>query len=352
VRQDMPRSTAQRHKATFEQLALSMAFAPNDTRRILSHLVYWATYPITLLESGLMACISLVSYCIWRIAYLDIWHSKDTTRLPPSEKQKIDASNALGVMQTIERIAQECRARAFWISGTLLGLERIGKPLPHDNDMDLGLDLDDPHHLDFLRTLWESSEVTTIAPQYISLKVRIQNPDLRIVPGGIIRFKSFIRNERAPQQAPVKVDIFLHFPYLGGSMHGSRNTLWWNSPFHIVAKRYGDNSFSIPENTHLHLTENYGDYKTETKDFENCIDCPNALSIFSWESLAYLLVRQKAMLRRGRVDRAGQISRRIGATVLKGIVPLHLRNTTDYLGSKVFKPSRSKLEEMSGVRSK
>lgn len=281
-----------------------------------------------------MACISVLHYGFWRVIYLNGSRPGKAGQRPGRMvKQQIDADNALGVMQTLERMGQESGARMFWLSGTLLGLERLGRPLPHDTDMDAGICIDDPRYADFIRAMWSSSEVVEIVPQFISLKTRLQNPDLHVVPGGIIRYKSFVRNERAPHEPPVKTDIFLHYRYCGGLMHGSRNTLWWNSPFGIVQKAYGDRHFSVPGDTHLHLAENYGDYRSEVRDFESSIDCPNAMNIFSWTSLAYLLVRQYVMLRLGRVDRARQVNMRIRATILKGLRPLRLRQPRAYLGS-------------------
>jgi hypothetical protein len=322
-----------RDPATFDRIAATFSQASGDRRRA-SYFVYWLTWPITLVECVALAFVVLANYLFWRLVFLGKGQAPGAKAGSGSmAKPQIDAQNALGVMQTLERIASESGARMYWISGTLLGLERLGQPLPHDNDMDAGIDLDDPHYRDFIRALWASEEVVRIAPQYISLKTRIQNPDLHGIPGGIIRYKSHVRNPDAPDKPPVKTDIFVHYRYCGGSMHGSRNTLWWNSPFRVVQKSYGQGSFAVPEDAHRHLTENYGDYRKEVKDFENCIDCPNAMHIFSWTSLGYLLARQWVMLKRGRVDRARRIGARIRATLLKGIVPLSTERASAHLGS-------------------
>lgn len=297
-------------------------------------LAYWVTYPITLLECLLMSLVAALGYGIWRLRYLDLWHPQHARQRPRSTiKPRIDAGNALAVMQALERIAGQCQVRLFWISGTLLGLERLGHPLPHDTDMDAGVFVDDPRLPEFIRALQASPDVVALAPQFISMKVRIQNPDLRVVRGGIIRYKSMVRSPDAPHLPPVKTDIFLHFDYFGGSMHGSRNSLWWNSPFSIVQKTYQGGTFSVPADTHRHLSENYGDYSREVRDFENSIDCPNAMNIFSWASLAYLLRRQQVMLKLGRPDRAAQVGRRLRATILKGAWPRSVRGPQPHLGS-------------------
>lgn len=308
-------------------------------RRRINHLAYWLVYPLTVLECGLMACLALLHHAFWRVVYALRPGHMPRQRPTRMVKQTIDTDNALGVMQTLEDIGRASGARLFWLSGTLLGLERQGRPLAHDTDMDAGVCVDDPHYPDLIRALAASAHVAEIAPQFISLKARIQNPDLHVVPGGVIRFKSFVRNAAAPHLPPVKTDIFLHFDYCGGQMHGSRNSLWWNSPFEVVHRTYAGREFAVPRDAHLHLTENYGDYRSEVRDFENSIDCPNAMNVYSWASLAYLLMRQFVMLRLGRADRAALVNRRIRATLLKGIYPLCLRRgppgiaATGYRGS-------------------
>jgi len=317
----------------FDRIADTLARASDD-RRNSRYLAYWIAWPFTLVECMVLALILSVNYAFWRLVFAGRGAAAGKAPLAGGvARPAIDAENALGVMRTLEDIAAASGARLYWISGTLLGLERMGQPLPHDNDMDAGIDLDDPHFADFIRALWESEHVVRIAPQYISLKTRIQNPDLHAVPGGIIRFKSDVRNASAPGKPPVKTDIFVHYRYCGGSMHGSRNTLWWNSPFTVARRPYGQQVFSVPDNAPLHLTENYGDYRKEVREFENCIDCPNAMHIFSWTSLGYLLVRQRLMLKRGRVDRARRIGARMRATLLKGIIPLSAERHRPHLGS-------------------
>ena len=283
---------------------------------------YWMAFPVTLLECALMAVVAALAYGLLRVRYLTWWHPERFRQRPGRMvKGVIDTDNALGAMETIEGIARDSRAGVYWISGTLLGLERLGRPLPHDNDLDLGLNIDDPQCADFVRALRESPDITEMAPQGMSWKTRIQNPDLHHIPGGIIRYKAAVRNSRSPEKAPVKLDLFLHFPHVGGSIHGTRNSIWWNSTPAVAKRSYEGGAFSVPADPHLYLTENYGDYASEVKDFENSIDCPNVMNIFSWRSLGTLLSRLQMMVKLGRIDRARQINGRIAATILKGLMP-------------------------------
>jgi hypothetical protein len=322
LRNDRNSDSAGRDPADFDLLIGNRARRTGHDGRKEGHTTYWLTYPVTLVECALMAFVSVVSYWLLRVFYLKWWHPENLRQRPRRVlKQVIDVEAALGAMQTVERIAQDSRARIFWISGTLLGLERLGQPLPHDNDLDVGIHIDDPHCEDFIRALWNSRDIGDLAPQLISWKTQVQNPDLQTVPGGIIRYKASVRNGDAPHQSAVKMDVFLHFPYCGGSIHGTRNSIWWNTTPGVAARSYKDRLLSVPEDSHLYLTENYGNYRSEVKDFENSIDCPNAMNIFSWRSLAYLLSRLQVMLKLGRIDRAHQINMRVKATILKGLFP-------------------------------
>jgi hypothetical protein len=303
-------------------------------RPFTNYLAYWLIYPFTLLESALMLLAAGISHGIWRTAYSALWYPQAARQRPRGMvKQKMDAQDALAVMLVVERMGRDSGAGLFWLSGTLLGLTRLGQPLPHDTDLDAGLFIDDPRRPDFIRALQASGKVVLLKPQTLSLKTRIQNPDLHVVPGGVIRYTSMVRSADAPHSPVVKTDIFLHFRYRGGWMHGTRNSLWWNSPFEVIQQAYGGHRFSVPADAPRHLTENYGDYRSEVKEFENSIDCPNAMNIFSWISLIYLLRRQHVMLKLGRIHRAWQINARIGRTVLKGVYPVCMRRPRATVGS-------------------
>jgi hypothetical protein len=285
-------------------------------------------YPLTLLECALMTIVSVYAWIQWRIVYCSWWYPENSRQRPDRLiKPKIDVQDAMAAMRTIEDIARESGARIFWISGTLLGLERHGHPLPHDKDLDVGISIDDPHCMDFIRALWASNRIGSMKPQFISKKTRMQNPDLRCIPAGIVRYMAGVGADGSAGESQVKLDVFLHFPYSGGVVHGTRNSLWWNSAPAVMQKTYGKASFGVPQDVHLYLTENYGNYQDEVREFENSIDCPNAMDVFSWKSWTYLLTRQRMMLRLGRVARARLVNRRLRSTILKGLFPLAERRS-------------------------
>jgi hypothetical protein len=308
---------------------MSPGDAPGTSKGSLpnqSHIGFWLFYPLTLLECAAMALAVALVYLLLRIFYSRwLYPNSARTRAPSRVKKSMDSEQALRAMRIVEQIAAESGARVFWISGTLLGLERNGRPLPHDNDLDLGICIFDPQCPEFIRALQASDSVVEMVPQMISWKIKMQNPDLQHVPQCIIRYKAAVRPEGGHGNVPVKIDVFLHFPYRNGLMHGTRNSLWWNSSVEFAQKTYGPNALSVPQDAHRYLLENYGDYRKEVRDFENSIDCPNAMNIFSWTSLGYLVSRLQLLIKLGRIDRARQVNARIVATIRKGMYPFDAR---------------------------
>jgi phosphorylcholine metabolism protein LicD len=296
----------------------------------LNSLLCILIYPLTVLETAFMAGVVAVHALVANVFYHSVWYParwRSTRRY--TERIIPDANEALQAMNELESLATKSGAKAFWLSGTLLGLARLGKPLPHDNDLDIGIFCDDPKAKHFVAEFARSSSVSQCKPQTISWKTRLQNPDFHMIENGILRYKAGIKVGSGGQEKSVKVDIFLHFDYQDRVAHASRNTVWCNSAFDIHKRTFGTNTFTIPKDMDRHLAENYGDYKTEVKEFENSIDCPNAGNIFSWPSLVYLLERKQLMIKLQRPDRVAQINRRILATLKKGLVPaLNLQEET------------------------
>lgn len=235
--------------------------------------------------------------------------------------ERMTPENGLAAMKIIEEIVAQSGINAFWLSGTLLGLERQGRPLDHDHDLDLGIMIDDPAFATFIDHLKSSPRVIEFRTQQLGEKSLIQNPDLRLIENGVLRAVAKVLTATDGKSHPVKIDIFYHFHYRKGIMHASQNSIWWNSNFSTQIKKYGKNSFRVPTDIHRHLTENYGDYKTEVKEFENSIDCPNTMNIYSWTSLVYLLRRKALMIKLGKKLSLRRLNQRIFATILKGLLP-------------------------------
>jgi hypothetical protein len=277
-------------------------------------------YPYTVVEAVAMAGCALVLTLFAQPIFSDAFFVFEKRKSDKHKriKEPFDTVAALNAMKAVEQIARECNANIYWISGTLLGLERIGTPLPHDHDLDLGINSDDPALPLFVQTLAASKNITVIVPRYHGLKRRIQNPDLWTVRDGLLRYTlEYCENA----QKPVKIDLFLHFQYGANIIHLSRYTIWENSPFKVVQREYGSNRFSVPSPPSQYLAENYGDYSVEQKEFENSIDCPNVRNIYSWDSLFYLFRRRQLMLKRGWVKKDRNLARRIWRTIGKGLYP-------------------------------
>jgi hypothetical protein len=307
-------------------------------------------YPFTIVEAVAMLLVAGVHWCWVKVYFSALWFPESKRRpVRLNRNQPINTDMAIACMKQVETVANETGTPIYWLSGTLLGLERLGRPLPHDYDLDVGIFAGDSRNDRLMAALAEAGLLAACHSQILGLKCRIQNPDLNGVTNGLLRYKTAVCPEPGDTKNAIKVDFFIHFPYAGGSMHASRNSIWWNSNFNTRQKNYGCGTYTVPLDVERHLTENYGDYKTERKDFENSIDCPNAMDIYSWHSLVYLLTRQYWMVRLARPARAGQVARRIRCTILKGLLPF--RNYPPASATAVS-PALSIVDETNGVRSR
>lgn len=141
----------------------------------------------------------------------------------------------------------------FLVSGTLLGCIREGHLLAHDKDADIGV--------------WDD-----------------YRPDDLIIP---IRTSGlfYIQPSRSPHVIRVKhvngtaIDVFFHYREKNDYWHGGVKLKWSNTPFELTKHRFLSESFKIPKNFDLYLTENYGNWRVPRKIFDSSMDTTNATII-------------------------------------------------------------------------
>jgi hypothetical protein len=297
---------------------------------------FWAfvLYPFTVVEVLVMVVIWAMQDVALRLYYADAWYPQHRRTTDKYERwaRAMDSNAALRTMLELDHIAASTGTRTCWISGTLLGLERQNRPLDFDHDLDLGLFVDDPTLPQFFKKV-ELICVNGTKPEArrLSSKCFLQNPDLYMIKDRIARYTAQLKDPKGVYKRATKIDFFLHFPYRQGQVHLSRNSMWWNADMSVRVKTYGEHSFVVPADTHRYLTENYGDYKTESKEFENAVDCPNALSIFSWVSFVYLLKRKNLLMRLSKKSAIKKLDRRIKQTLGKGLLPFAFAQTAPRL---------------------
>ena len=73
----------------------------------------------------------------------------------------------------------------------------------------------------------------------------------------------------------VVIDIFLHRLTDGMMVHEGQKCRWLNSPFTLRSTQFLGDTFMIPADPDLYLTENYGDWRKPAPVFETFVDTPN-----------------------------------------------------------------------------
>lgn len=182
---------------------------------------------------------------------------------------------------------RHCLAHAntefFLVSGTLLGCIREGKLLSHDKDIDVGI----------------------MAPVQLPQlqQTIITHPTLALLPSP--PDKLFVQHKNG-----VHIDIFIHWQEQGKVLHQGLTAGWWNSPFNLMPHSFLGETFLIPANVDLYLTENYGDWRTPNTEFDTFLDTTNMYVTSEAELQCYYLqayadyhLKQKCSLKQ-RVQKA------------------------------------------------
>lgn len=255
------------------------------------------------LRMALCAMLVISTYMMWLV--LPLIH-----RLLPVDRRRVrdewsgrkvalDTSAGLHRLIDLQRIAAETGARIFPISGTLLGLEREGAPLAHDTDVDVGLFADDPHHGDFISAVRNNPMTVQTEVVRFNLVARLLNPWIPKLPGNAVLYKFKLVDPNDPSVTTVRMDVFIHFRALGFDVHGGGNRLWINTPIALVSRMVSGVPMLLPRSPDTYLTENYGDYRTERKDFESATDCPNVVNIYRPSAVIWLIHKTRVYLRAG-----------------------------------------------------
>ena len=143
----------------------------------------------------------------------------------------------------------------FAISGTFLGVVREMQFLKHDLDVDIGIIADPTRFGTFIEKIKRSTkfEVSRIEYQreYLDNKSSIIRP-------------VFVRVVHANG---INIDFFWHFESNGKIYHGTSYLLWENSMFDLTSYEIYGLRINGPSDWNLYLTETYGNWKKEKKDY-------------------------------------------------------------------------------------
>jgi hypothetical protein len=261
-----------------------------------------------LLAIFMLCCVvyDAVSYLIFR--KLKVLRPFWRARMASKQKALLDPEQSLSFLEALLGVASKTGAQVFVISGTLLGLYRNGRILGHDHDIDLGVIAGDNKFAELLQSLLSLPGARLSAVELNSTE-QILNPWLPKDAATPIHKFAFDNPARPSFQ--FHVDLFVHWAQGDFLVHGNQRTLWLNRKFDLAPLKVGSHSFLAPRDIETYLTENYGDFRTENRDFANGTDCPNIANIYGFRAamqLSGLYMRFRAA---GKTEKRKVAGRRI-----------------------------------------
>jgi Flp pilus assembly protein TadD len=166
------------------------------------------------------------------------------TRTPSYSSRRAETALA-----DVNRVCRDAGIEMFLVSGTLLGCVRENRLLGHDKDIDVGI-WEDVKLDAFMNAATQSGLFFTLMSRSNEI-IR-----LRHVNG-------------------IAIDVFYHYRDPEDYWHGGVKMVWHNKPFQLVPREFLGESYLIPEDYDLYLTENYGDWRVPKIDFDSAFDTPN-----------------------------------------------------------------------------
>lgn len=171
----------------------------------------------------------------------------------------------------------------YVVSGTFLGLHREGGFLPHDYDIDVGINGEDID-VDELVSVLQVNPKFTIKKVDLHVEITQDEHSLLYLDKVPALVKLIHKNG-------LNLDVFIHYTDNGRCWHGSIIHRWENSPFSLVRAELEGVPVNAPEDADRYLTENYGDWRTPVKEFDCTTGTPNLVVSRNFLSVALFLKR-------------------------------------------------------------
>ena len=202
-------------------------------------------------------------------------------------KQRADRKPDFDIVSARQALNDFCdlfpinEIRWFIVSGTFLGLIREGNFLLHDYDIDLGVFDSDVNYTEFLKKI-EASNCFSVKKIDKKQKQRLSQKEVPLLI-------------KILHKSGVHIDLFIHYEEVRNQKtiiwHGSSLHRWDNSKFQL--RRYSFNETTVlgPDDSEKYLTENYGEWRKEVKDFSCVTDTPNFSMFFEPLPISIILRR-------------------------------------------------------------
>ncbi|WP_386685095.1 LicD family protein [Loktanella sp. R86503] len=184
----------------------------------------------------------------------------------------------------------------FIVSGTFLGAVREGNFLPHDYDIDIGIDARQFDEAAFWAQIQGSPDLVVVSSSaYFDLDMQGAGPSTDPCPALY----------RLMHASGIGIDVFVHYTQGEQSWHGSAKHRWTNSTFDLDNYEIAGMTVRGPADADRYLSENYGDWRTPQVQFNCSTDTPNVS--FPHNPAAVVQHLNIALMKKGEEARVAQV---------------------------------------------
>jgi hypothetical protein len=168
----------------------------------------------------------------------------------------------------------------YVVSGTFLGLHRENGFLPHDYDIDLGINAHDVDVDALIRHLKDLPE-HTIKSIYTIPRIQIRSETVQYTEEvGIVKLI---------HTSGIQIDLFIHHRRGDHLLHGSRIHMWSNSAYGLTRRTLAGIDVLAPDDPDRYLRENYGEWRIPKTAFNCSTDTPNLTITQNFYALAFFI---------------------------------------------------------------
>lgn len=166
-------------------------------------------------------------------------------------QKKLEGKNGLSVIRDVAEVLNQAGIPFFLAAGTALGVIRNGRPLDHDNDIDIGI----------FEEYWNRDKLIEIFRRHAHFDFDVSHPKSTKI--GLIH------------RGGAAIDIFRFYREGQSIYHDAVFVRWKNSPFNVVERHKAFSDYFLPQDEDRYLSENYGDWRTPNSSFDAFVDGPN-----------------------------------------------------------------------------
>ena len=209
----------------------------------------------------------------------DRTHIRSDTSPPPPFTSDTFIPSATRSLQLFSEHLPNTDYPWYVISGTFLGLHRDNGFLPHDYDIDLGINAHEVDMDDLVSRLRSLPE-HTIKSIYTIPRISVGETVTYHEQTGIIKLV---------HSSGIQIDLFVHHLREGKLLHGTRIHVWENTAYGLEHRTLAGVDVLAPDTPERYLRENYGDWETPITEFNCSTDTPNMHITQNFYAIAFFL---------------------------------------------------------------